>query len=40
MKMLSSSPGLAAEYQPLPGLGHGQTPGASLAPTLPDAAAR
>lgn len=38
--LLSSLPGLTAEYQPLPGLSHGQTLGASLAPTLRDAATR
>ncbi|WP_115050562.1 alpha/beta hydrolase [Xanthomonas arboricola] len=38
--LLSSLPGLAADYQPLPGLSHGQTLGASLAPTLRDAATR
>nr|WP_245879412.1 alpha/beta hydrolase-fold protein [Xanthomonas pisi] len=38
--LLSSLPGLTADYQPLPGLSHGQTLGASLAPTLRDAAAR
>ncbi|MCS3808294.1 alpha/beta hydrolase-fold protein [Xanthomonas sp. 4461] len=38
--LLSSLPGLSAAYQPLPGLSHGQTLGASLAPTLRDAAAR
>lgn len=38
--LLSSLPGLTAEYQPLPGLTHGQTLGASLAPTLRDAATR
>lgn len=38
--LLSSLPGLTAEYRPLPGLSHGQTLGASLAPTLREAAAR
>lgn len=38
--LLSSLPGLTADYQPLPGLSHGQTLGASLAPTLRDAATR
>ncbi|KQQ78679.1 IroE protein [Xanthomonas sp. Leaf131] len=38
--LLSSLPGLTAAYQALPGLSHGQTLGASLAPTLRDAAAR
>ncbi len=38
--LLSSLPGLTTEYQPLPGLSHGQTLGASLAPTLRDAATR
>lgn len=36
--LLSSLPGLAVEHHPLPGLRHGQTLGASLAPTLRDAA--
>lgn len=36
--LLSSLPGLTADYQPLPGLSHGQTLGASLAPTLQDVA--
>ncbi|NIK33526.1 hypothetical protein FHY15_002688 [Xanthomonas arboricola] len=36
--LLSSLPGLTADYQPLPGLSHGQTLGASLAPTLQAAA--
>ncbi|SUZ36289.1 alpha/beta hydrolase [Xanthomonas arboricola pv. juglandis] len=38
--LLSSLPGLTAEYRLLPGLSHGQTLGASLAPTLRDAATR
>ncbi|WP_102253384.1 alpha/beta hydrolase [Xanthomonas arboricola] len=38
--LLSSLPGLTADYQPLPGLSHGQTLGASLAPTLQAAATR
>ncbi|SYZ55205.1 alpha/beta hydrolase [Xanthomonas arboricola pv. juglandis] len=38
--LLSALPGLTAEYRPLPGLSHGQTLGASLAPTLREAAAR
>ncbi|ATS40291.1 MULTISPECIES: alpha/beta hydrolase [Xanthomonas] len=38
--LLSSLPGIKADYRPLPGLTHGQTLGASLAPTLRDAAAR
>ncbi|WP_425479641.1 alpha/beta hydrolase [Xanthomonas floridensis] len=38
--LLSSLPGLTATYRPLPGLSHGQTLGASVAPTLRDAAAR
>ncbi|MEQ7776250.1 alpha/beta hydrolase-fold protein [Xanthomonas hortorum] len=38
--LLSSLPGLTTEYQPLLGLSHGQTLGASLAPTLRDAATR
>ncbi|WP_369910514.1 alpha/beta hydrolase [Xanthomonas hydrangeae] len=38
--LLSSLPGLTTEYQPLLGLSHGQTLGASRAPTLRDAATR